>query len=132
MDLAEVGEMSIGSEAGGAGGEDLVEVGADAAAEGRIGMDFGREVGDRWSVGNALRGRDSVVAMSTVVDAMQAMEMIVMKRIRPARPWQWEPSEEDWKRSSDVNWEPARCHHPLRTPINVVEWRSAVGGLDGL
>jgi len=47
IDTTDGGEMSIGSEAGAVGGEDLVDVGADAEADGRIGIDFGREVGDR-------------------------------------------------------------------------------------
>jgi hypothetical protein len=70
----EGGEISIGSEAGAVGGEDLVEVGAEADAEGCIGIDFGRDAGDRRSVGNALRGRDSVVAMlNNALNAINAI-----------------------------------------------------------
>jgi len=60
-----------------------------------------------------------------------AMELIVRKRIRPARSWQWESNEEKWRRSSDVKWNPARCHYPLRTPIDVVEWLNEVDGVGG-
>jgi hypothetical protein len=53
-----VGTMSIGSDTGTAVAETLFD---DETAEESMGIDFGREAGERWSVGKGLRGKDSVV-----------------------------------------------------------------------
>jgi hypothetical protein len=55
-----VGTRSIGSDVGTAGGETLFD---EETAEESMGIDFGRDPGERWSVGKGLRGKDSVVAM---------------------------------------------------------------------
>jgi hypothetical protein len=88
IDVVMVGTISIGSDAETTESETLFD---DEAAEESMGIDFGRDPGERWSVGKGLRGKDSVVAM--MERAAVANEETSLLKYRPARSWHTKPGD---------------------------------------